>query len=289
MQFSARSGPGVGSFYNGFDRRAESARRAVQGTPSSPGPPASLYAPHPSHRVIPTTTDSPRDSAAPAAAPGTPASLDAPCLRQALHDLRGPLNNATILLEIVKTVGNKDADLARTKLTQSIHELHRIARMLDQLALASDGVTTEPVAQDAAPLLVAAANALPKASRVEVVAGDGAPFDRAAPVLANAADLGRLLRLVLERCASALPDGGTIRVDRDERASLVRLTFTGHGPRVERPTLSHPRLTDGTRPADDWFGCWALVRRVRGDLHVDHGNDVGIRIAIDLARASPRT
>lgn len=222
--------------------------------------------------------------------PPTAAGFDVQCLRQALHDLRGPLNNATILLQIVKTLGNADPDAARGKVVQAVAELHRIGRMLDQLTIANDGATAEPRELALAALLGAAAAAVPAATRVTVEAGTGAPFVNTDPVWAPAEYLERALRLVFERCAATLPDGGTVRVDRSDLPATTRLTFTANGPRVERPSNSRPRLTDGARAADDWFPCWALVRRVRGDLHVDHGNDVGIRIAIELPRpASPRS
>jgi len=230
-----------------------------------------------------------RSTPSPADPSATPlaAALDAACLRQALHDLRGPLNNATILLEIVKTLGAGDPALASAKLAQTVRELHRLARMLDQLTVASEGNATSAAPLNLAPLLHTAAAALPGAARVDVVAGTGEPFTSTEAVWAPADAIEHILQLVFERGAAALPEGGTIRVDRSDHPASVRLTFTAAGPRVERPSLPRPRLTDGTRPADDWFSCWALVRRVRGELHVDHGNDVGIRIAIDLPRAAP--
>jgi signal transduction histidine kinase len=230
---------------------------------------------------MPNDAAAPR-SAARANAHGT--GLDSLCLRQALHDLRGPLNNATILLEVIKNLGAQDPALGRAKMTQTVQELHRMARMLEQLAVASDSVAADlgPVPLHA--LLLATTAAIPASARIEVRDGDGTPLQTNSMVLSSLPRLERALHIVFERCVAALPEGGHVRLDSEVRADSLRLTLTAKGPRVVPPAGQRPHLTDGSNAGEDWFLCWALVRGVRGELHVDHGNDVGIRIAIELPR-----
>lgn len=205
--------------------------------------------------------------------------LERECVRQAIHDLRGPLNTCAVLVDLVKALLDKDPDLARTKAPLVVRELQTVARMLDHLVGTSDTLATA-----LAPVDLAAA--LHDAARVPMPAGIAVAVDPsiAGGITACPDRAARLFTQLLERCAAALPDGGTIRL-RVEAGEFLRVIATGEGPRVIPPPDGRPHLTLAPA-AVGWFELLALARGLGGDLRVAAGDGAALRVEVDFARAT---
>jgi hypothetical protein len=213
--------------------------------------------------------------------------LEGECLRQAVHDLRGPLNTTTILADLAAALSTRDPELVGKKLSQVVQELHRLARMLDHLVATSESLAPEVVAV-ALGSAVAPAFDASKAGTGVTVAATALLADESL-VLVCPERLTRAIASILERCHAALPEGGELQFATAPVPAAVRIAVTLTGPRVLPLTDGRSiRLTDGSQPSKDWFLARALLRGMRCDLAIEH-SDAGARILIDVPRAASPT
>lgn len=207
--------------------------------------------------------------------------LERECLIQAIHDLRGPLNTTSILIDLTVAAAAKDGVALGGKLAQVVQELRRVGRMLDQLVATSDSLAPELV-----PLELGAAVAAATQSCQASGPGVDFRFDglmrRPLRILSCPVRLARALELILDRCVAALPDGGEILFEANPDERHLHLVVTAKGPRVRPLANRKLRLTDGSQPAGDWFEIGALIRGIRGNLAIEPQTDLAMRIAIDL-------
>ncbi len=215
----------------------------------------------------------PGDTATPARAGRSTTGLERECLRQAIHDLRGPLNTSSVLVDLMAALLDKDPALAHSKAPMVVRELQTIARMLDHLVGTSDTLATTTTPMD---LGVAVANA------VQTATVPGVDIDASAvpsiAVDACATRLPRLMSLVLERCAAALPEGGSIALEASPASGAVRFAAIARGPRVTMPNDGRPQL----QPSSGWFPALALARGLGGDLRLRRADDSTLRVEIDF-------
>lgn len=193
-----------------------------------------------------------------------PTGLPRESLRQAVHDLRGQLNTSAILLDVAMAVANKTPDLAAPKISQAVQELHRLSRMLDHLAAASDTSAPELLPVDLGDAMTAA---IARTTRQRV----SVRTSPLASVIVSACPhrLPRLLDSLLARCSDALPDGGSIAIEGARRDGEAVIRFRLEGPKVV--DLMPGRifaLTDGGRIEGDWFLPRALARGMNAGLEV---------------------
>lgn len=217
-------------------------------------------------------------------APGR-TGLERECLRQAIHDVRGPLNTATVLLDLVTVLASRDPALAATKAGMVVRELHSLARMLHNLVGTGDSLASELVPVDLAAAVADAVARSPAASAGRVaVSHEGlreSMWVESCPVR-----LARALDLLLEKCAASLPDGGTIHVEAADADGRARLAIALRGPRVIALPDGRPHLTGGTEPTETWFALFALARGVGGELAFGRGDVAAASLTLDLPRAA---
>ena len=80
--------------------------------------------------------------------PGALTGIERECLRQAIHDVRGPLNTSSVLVDLIAALLDKDPQLARSKAPLVVRELQTVARMLDHLVGSSDTLAMQTTTMD---------------------------------------------------------------------------------------------------------------------------------------------
>jgi hypothetical protein len=246
------------------------------------------------------------DHSAPPFLASPPAGLEAECLRQAIHDLRGSLNTSSVLLDLVVALSSRDPAMASAKAHMVVRELQSTARMLDLLVGTSDSLASELVPVDLAAAIIAVSHSSPPAPRGVVVDADAERLRSPCWIRSCPKRLSRALTLVVEKCGAALPDGGSIHFEpphsepprsettRSENrgdAGRVRLVVAARGKRVLGPPEGRLHLfaskdAAGKEPAASWFPVLALVRGIGGDVHVQREDGTGLRLVLDFPRGS---
>jgi hypothetical protein len=220
--------------------------------------------------------DPPQSSnAAVGTTPAAPTGLERECLRQAVHDVRGPLNTTSVLVDLVVALLDKDPELARAKAPLLVRELQTVARMLDHLVGSSDTLATSTVAMDLSVSLGTAVQSFTApAISVDRSALAAGPMVRACPQR-----LPRLLSAALDRCAAALPNGGSIAAVAQTVAGTARLVLTARGGGVVAAD-GRPHLTAGP----GWFPVLALARGMGGDVRLQRAEGA-LCVELDLPLA----
>ena len=210
--------------------------------------------------------------------------LESACLRQAIHDLRGPLNTASIVLDVAMASAATDPSLVSKKLSLVVQELHRVGRMLDHLVAASESAAPHLAPVDLAASLAAVSRASKAPARGVRLQFD-ASLAKPLQILSCASRLARALGLILDGCLATLPDGGEVLFESAPGTARIRLVLTAQGPRV-LPLLDGKKLglTDASHRTSDWFLVRALIRGMSGDIEVEQRGELGVRITLDLPR-----
>jgi hypothetical protein len=206
--------------------------------------------------------------------------LERESLRQAIHDVRGPLNTCSVLADLVGALLDRDPALARSKAAMVVRELQTVARMLDHLVGASDTLAPDTTSND---LRVALAKAIDEVATKPTVRIDASGVP-ATLVDASGAHLPRLLKHAIEGAIASLPDGGDVTFTAATRDGLVRLVITVRGDRVVAAGEGRPRLA-AKPPAAGWLPGLALGRGNRGDVRLLQETGQ-LRVEIDLRRAT---
>jgi hypothetical protein len=212
--------------------------------------------------------------------------IERACLRQAVHDLRNRLNATSLLVDTVRFAASRGAAEGASveRLGQAVQELRRCGRMLDHLAAAGDTFAADLEPVDLVGVLAGiAASSATSAVTARVDVGD----EPGPEVWSCPTRLARMLGLVRERCAAALPEGGEVLFVARAVDGCVSLRVTATGPRLLAPEPGKVLdLVDGSVPGADWFALHALVRGIRGDLRVASDRNA-LELQIDLPRCAP--
>lgn len=236
-----------------------------------------------------------------------PTGLEAECLRQAIHDVRGSLNTSSVLADLVVALSSRDPATASAKAQMVVRELQSTARMLDLLVGTSDTLASRLVPVDLSAAILAASHAPPPALRGVAISADVERLRDPCWIQSCPKRLPRALTLVVEKCGGALPEGGTIRFEpvtgttatdaaptdaAPTSPNMVRLVVTARGPRVLGPSEGRLHLfagkdAAGKEPSASWFPVLALVRGIGGSVHVQREDDAGLRLVLDFPRGSP--
>jgi hypothetical protein len=215
------------------------------------------------------------DAARAAAASPTRTGLERECLRQAIHDVRGPLNTSSVLVDLITALLDKDPALARTKAPLVVRELQTVARMLDHLVGTSDTLVATTTSIDLGETIAGAVGAFAVPPGVSVDCG---AVPRPTLVLACPTRLPRLLAQLLDRCAASVPRGGEIVFSVEPVAGAIRVVATVRGDGIVLPAEGRPHLTAGP---SSWFPLLALARGIGGDLRLTRA-DAALRVELEL-------
>jgi signal transduction histidine kinase len=210
------------------------------------------------------------------------------------HEVNNLLNN--ILLHVA-VIDRKGLDAARAELavirqagTRAGHIINRWQQMAPRRSAELQPVDLNRLVAG----VIAAWKASPAGERFPPVSFD--PAAELAPVLANAADLERLVQLLLLN-AAAPSQGGTITVRTQAAPAEVLLLVLDTGTSLD-PTLID-RLFEPFFVARSSGGaetdphtelglalCKRLVRRQQGTIHAENRPEGGVRVVVHLRQAS---
>jgi len=201
-------------------------------------------------------------------------------LRQAIHDLRGPLNTLAVLTAVLrsKPAPNDDDTLRNMEVT-----VRALGAMLERLEAVSEtrAPVLEPLGLGAVMReVIEGGGFFPDGSEVEVEAHFDRGLElevRSCPVRLPAAIAG-----LLRCCAAALPLGGRLTVGIVGQEGVARLVVGLRGGSVVLPRARMPhKLREN---AGDWFALEARVLGLGGQLVV-HADDAHPRVVVELPRA----
>lgn len=190
--------------------------------------------------------------------------LAATTLRHAVHDVRGPLNTLSILVEVLKTA-EADGPARADALRRLAQTLQGVGAMLDRVVDASE--TLAPVLE---PLALGAAvqEAVGRWSDPGVTVG----CDRAVDLTVSscATRLPMALDALLHCAARSLPQGGRLGVRIEAHEDSARIAIACEGPAVALPSgKTACKLRPGPTPEADWFALDARIAGLGGELVFD--------------------
>jgi signal transduction histidine kinase len=195
-----------------------------------------------------------------------PSGLATQCLVQAIHDLRGPLNTISILLEVLRTSALADAAPHRDALASATNSVQALDGMLRRLRGVTDTLAVElrPV-----PLAPALATAIARAGDREPRVALTATPPPALAATTCAERLPAMLDQLLACGRAALPNGGALQLAARATAPGAVIELTGAGADAELPTPhSLAQLTVAAPGPGDWFALSCLVAGLGGDIEL---------------------
>jgi signal transduction histidine kinase len=222
---------------------------------------------------VPAADPNPRSESTHANAQLPPVGMTAASLRAALHDLRGPLNTLSVLLEILRAreVSTPAGLEVVDKATQAVRGL---GHMLERLGRVT---ATLPAQRSAVPMLAQLQEAAARAGgrvRCTLAAPTCDPADAA--VWGCASSFAALLDSLCDCVAAALPQGGSVELQGSATADacVIRVRCVGEG--MALPAAFARSKLDGARPAAaDWFRLSCQVSGLAGEFVGDGSDPVG--------------
>jgi signal transduction histidine kinase len=208
------------------------------------------------------------------------------------HEFNNLLNNVLLQLEVLKRQGAVE-DLA-SKATAMQQRCRQAAGLLTKLQRFGEARQPpfSPVDLNQVVREVAGGNVLgahkdwPLPIRLEL---DG----QLQPLLANAADLARLVAFLLEHAAAVTPAPAAVTLRTEQGPDGCQLVVEDLGPVVAAD--AHRKLLEPftmARPgADDWAlsVCKVLARRLHGTLRVSNRGEEGMTFAVEFPTEREKT
>ena len=200
----------------------------------------------------------------------------------AAHDLRGPLNNMVVNLELLKqTLKNADPERAARPeavrqrnyietVQQEVYRLNRyVQALLDLTAPTQDAVGELDLAQ----ALNEIAGLIRAQAKLQHVELDWQSPDRPIVIRCHQVQFRQVLLNVIINALEAMPDGGTLTLRLSQEASSVHVEICDTGPGI--PENLHQRIFDmhfTTKKTGTGIGLY-----VAQSIIAEHGGYIGVR------------
>lgn len=166
------------------------------------------------------------------------------------HELKNPLNSASIQLQLLERILNKGRDSAQTALeaeclqiTEKVREeIQRLTRLVEDFILFARPRSAEPRPEPLADIIKEVCQAVSAAAKVQGISISCEISSGLAHVSVDREKIREAIYNLVTNAIEAMPDGGTVRINACKKDGMAEVTVSDNGPGI--PESVRPQVFD---------------------------------------------